>query len=74
MSDARHVIWWSAGAASTIAARIHLRDHPGAHLVYTDTRAEHPDNLRFRSDVERWLGVTVEVLASDEYLDPWNVW
>lgn len=70
----RHVIWWSAGAASTIAAKLHLRDHPDSVLVYCDTRSEHPDNERFRRDVEAWLGVEIQVLASTEYHDTWDVW
>jgi hypothetical protein len=37
-------------------------------LVYCDTsRSEHPDNFRFRADVERWLGVKVQVIASRKY-------
>jgi 3'-phosphoadenosine 5'-phosphosulfate sulfotransferase (PAPS reductase)/FAD synthetase len=70
----RHVIWWSAGAASTIAAMIHLRDHPDAVLAYCDTRSEHPDNQRFRHDVEQWLDIKIVVLASNEYHDIWDVW
>lgn len=70
----RHVIWWSGGAASTIAARLHLREHPESILMYTDTRAEHPDVQRFRREVADWLGKTIGVLASDEYHDPWDVW
>ena len=70
MSDARTIAWWSAGAASTIAAKL----TPEAELVYCDTKAEHPDNLRFRADVERWLGRTVTSIASDEYADTWDVW
>ena len=69
----RHVIWWSAGAASTIAASIHLQHHPDAVLVYTDPGGEHPDNVRFRQDVETWLEVEIKVLRSDRFVDPWHV-
>lgn len=67
-------MWWSAGAASTIAAMLTLRDTPDALLVYTDPGSEHPDNTRFRADVERWLQTTITVLKSDEYVDTWDVW
>lgn len=70
----RHLIWWSAGAASTVAAMIHLREHPEAELIYTDPGSEHPDNTRFRADVEKWLGVEITVLKSDKYVDTWDVW
>jgi len=73
METPRHTVWWSAGAASTIAAEIHLQDHPEATLVYTDPGAEHPDNTRFRRDVEQWLGVEILVLKSEKYSDPWDV-
>jgi 3'-phosphoadenosine 5'-phosphosulfate sulfotransferase (PAPS reductase)/FAD synthetase len=70
----RTVIWWSAGAASTVAAMLTLRDTPTALLVYTDPGSEHPDNLRFRADVEAWLGVRIQVLKSTRYVDTWDVW
>lgn len=70
----RTVVWWSAGAASTIAASLTLRTTPDARLVYTDPGSEHPDNERFRSDVENWLDVDIEVLKSTEYADTWDVW
>ena len=69
----RHTIWWSAGAASTVAAQIHLEDHPEATLIYTDPGGEHPDNVRFRADVEQWLGVEIVVMKSEKYVDPWDV-
>jgi 3'-phosphoadenosine 5'-phosphosulfate sulfotransferase (PAPS reductase)/FAD synthetase len=37
--------------------------------VYCDTRSEHPDNARFRREVEEWLGVTVQVITSDKFYD-----
>jgi 3'-phosphoadenosine 5'-phosphosulfate sulfotransferase (PAPS reductase)/FAD synthetase len=70
----KHIIWWSAGAASTVAAMLHLRTHPDTAVIYCDTRSEHPDNDRFRTDVEQWLGITITVEASTEYTDTWDVW
>lgn len=74
MSTERVVVWWSAGAASTVAAMLTLREYPDALLVYTDPGSEHPDNKRFRSDVESWLGRPITVLKSDVYVDTWDVW
>ena len=68
------IVWWSAGAASTVAAMLTLRETPDARLIYTDPGAEHPDNVRFRNDVENWLGVKIEVMRSDVYKDVWDVW
>ena len=69
----RHVVWWSAGAASTVTAMLVLREHPDALLVYTDPGGEHKDNARFRDDVEKHLGVKVIVLRSEKYVDHWDV-
>jgi len=70
----RTVVWFSAGAASAIAARLTLNDTPDAVLAYTDPGSEHPDNQRFITDVEQWLGTSVVRLRSDKYQDTWQVW
>ena len=66
---ARCVGWFSCGAASAVA--IKLAD---ALPVYCETRAEHPDNVRFLVACERWFGRAVERLHSDRYEDTWDVW
>jgi len=64
----RRVVWFSCGAASAVAAKMTLKDHPGALVVYCNTMAsEHPDNVRFMADVEQWLGVKVRILSSEKY-------
>ena len=69
----RVVVWYSDGAASTVAAKLALQKYPDAILVYTATNAEHEDNVRYRREVEEWLGKEVIVLQSDKYKDPWDV-
>lgn len=69
----RTVVWFSCGAASAIAAKLTLETTPDAELVYCDTGSEHPDNKRFLSDVEKWLGKTVTILKSEKYADTWQV-
>lgn len=66
MSD---VVWFSAGAASAVAAYL----TPNADLVYCDTGSEHPDNVRFIADCEKWLGRTVRVIKSERYTSTWDV-
>jgi len=70
----RHLVWFSAGAASAVAARLTLRDHDDVVLAYTNPGSEHPDNERFICDVEKWLNVDVVRLRSDRYIDTWQVW
>ena len=69
----RTVVWFSCGSASAVAARMILKETPNAFLVYCDTGSEHPDNVRFRKDVEAWLGVKVWTIRSKKYTDIWDV-
>ena len=55
----RIIGWFSCGAASAVAVKL-TRALP----VYCDTGAEHPDNIRFLADCERWFGLKVERLKS----------
>lgn len=65
----RVLVWYSDGAASAVAAKLALDKYGDrVDVVKCDTTAdEHPDNMRFRRDVEAWLGVTVTLIGSDEY-------
>jgi len=65
----RIIGWFSCGAASAVAVKL-TRALP----VYCDTGAEHPDNVRFLADCERWFGRRVERLKSERYSDTWDVW
>ena len=71
----RTVVWFSAGAASAIAAKIVLAENPtNVVLAYTDTGSEHLDNRRFIRDCEDWFGAPVVRLRSAKYVDTWQVW
>ena len=72
----RVVVWFSCGATSAVAAKItasQYQDTLPVHLVYTDPGSEHPDNHRFLKDVEKWVGLSVQVLKSEKYVDTWDV-
>ena len=64
----RTVVWFSCGAASAVSAYLTLKE-TDAELVYCDTGGEHPDNKRFLSDVEKWLGKKVTILKNPKYKD-----
>lgn len=52
----RHLVWFSCGAASAIAAKLAVEQLSNVHVVYCDmSKDEHPDNERFLLDVERWI-------------------
>jgi len=65
----RRVAWFSAGAASAVAARLSSPDV----VAYCDTGSEDWDNKRFLLDCEKWLNQSVKRLRG-EYPDTWAVW
>ena len=74
MAD-RQLLWFSAGAASAVAAKLVLAEnHPNVVVAYVDTGAEHEDNKRFIADCEKWFDTSIVMLKSDKYLDTWDVW
>lgn len=72
----RIVVWFSAGAASAVAAKLALSAYPGADVLIARciVKNEHPDNDRFAADCAAWFGQPVMDLASREYADCWDVW
>lgn len=70
----RVLIWWSTGAASYVAAKLALRQHPDALIVRCETNNEDEDNYRFEQDVMRRLNREITILQSSEYESVWDVW
>lgn len=67
-ADGRVVVWFSCGAASAVAAKLTVDKYPDAQVVYCDTsKTEHPDNMRFFGDVEKWIGKPIKVIKSTKY-------
>lgn len=67
----RVLVWYSDGAASAVAARLAIGKYGDrCEIVKCDTTSkEHPDNERFRRDVERWIGRDVVLIRSEKYRD-----
>jgi len=65
----RVLVWYSDGAASAVAAKMAVKEHGDrVEVVKCDTTGdEHPDNLRFRAEVEEWIGAEVVLIRSDDY-------
>lgn len=74
-ADRRVVCWFSCGVTSAVASKMALAEYGSerTHVVYCDTRSEHPDNHRFLRDCEQWYGHQIEIIGSDEYHDIWDV-
>lgn len=65
------IVWFSCGAASAVVAKLATHQYgPSCQVVYCDMMAtEHPDNERFFSDVEKWIGRTITVIRSSQFSD-----
>lgn len=74
MNQKRTVVWFSAGAASAIAAKLIIAENPSNLVIaYTDPGSEHPDNERFLKECEEWFSHPIERLKSEKYKDTWAV-
>lgn len=71
----RVLVWFSCGAASAVAAKLAVEKYGDrAEVLYCDTLAyEHPDNQRFLSDIEAWIGKPIKILKSEKYKDIFDV-
>ena len=65
----RVLVWYSDGAASAVAAKLAVEKYGDrCEVVKCDTtNDEHPDNLRFRKDVEAWIGSPVVLIRSEKF-------
>lgn len=67
----RILSWFSCGAASAVALKKTIEKFGDMVLpMHCNTlSSEHPDNLRFLLDVEKWIGQKVITIASEKYKD-----
>ena len=68
----RVICRFSCGAASAVATKLAIAKYGTVEIYYCDSGAEHPDNVRFRLDCEKWFGQPVKVLKSEKYKDIWD--
>lgn len=63
-------VWFSSGAASAVAAKKTIDAYSKTHkirIINNPVKEEHPDNLRFLKDVEKWLGLPIEIAINDDF-------
>jgi len=66
----RTLVWFSCGAASAVAAKLAVASHKGPgpiEVLYCEMANEHPDNLRFREEVQQWIGSPIVGLRSSKF-------
>lgn len=63
------VVWFSCGVASAVAAKVALELYPKheVRIVNVPVIEEDSDNLRFKMDVEAWLGVPIETAFNSKW-------
>lgn len=72
-SQGRIVNWFSCGAASAVSTKLSLDllKRAGSKrectIVYCEIKEEHPDNMRFLRDCEKWYDQEIIILGNDTY-------
>lgn len=70
MSKQTIAVWFSNGAASAVSAKKTIEKYGDTHnilIVNNPIYNEHEDNLRFKNDVEKWLGYPIIKATAREY-------
>lgn len=62
----RTICWFSCGAASAVATKLALAEGP-VEIVYCHVREEHPDNMRFKDDCQKWFGQEIKIIRNEKY-------
>lgn len=72
------ICWWSGGITSAVACKlaIDLYGVESCQIIMLDTRNEHEDTYRFKSDCEKWYGKEIELISAfgDKYESIHDVW
>ena len=67
MINNRTVSWFSCGAASAVATKLILTEGKPITIAYCRVKEEHPDNMRFLKDCEKWFGQKIVILENEKY-------
>lgn len=72
------ISWWSGGITSAVACKLSI-DMFGidrVRVIMIDTKNEHPDTYRFKTDCEKWYGLPIEIITGigEKYGNIFDVW
>lgn len=66
--EGRTIVWFSCGVASACAAKLAAQLCDRVEVVNCGMeKDEHPDSIRFKSDVERWIDHPITTIRSNIY-------
>lgn len=63
-------VWFGCGAPSAVAAKLAVERWGKRHeviILNTPIKEEHPDNVRFRREVEQWVGQPIIDCINEKY-------
>jgi PP-loop superfamily ATP-utilizing enzyme len=69
------ICWFSCGITSAVACKLAVDKYGKDRcvLIYIEIDSAHPDNDRFISDCEKWIGVKIERRRSAKFADQFAV-
>lgn len=70
MNNKTIVVWFSCGAASAVAAKLTIDKYGAGNtvlIVNNPVLEEHKDNLRFLSDVSKWVGQEIIIASNPNF-------
>lgn len=70
------VAWWSGGVTSAVTTRLCIEwfGPENVRVIGINTNNEDEDTYRFKDECEKWYGKKIEIIRSEEYRDPREVW
>lgn len=60
------ICWWSGGVTSAVACKvaINIYGKQNCEVIMIDTKNEHEDTYRFKSDCEKWYGINIDTISA----------
>lgn len=70
------ICWWSGGITSAVACKLAIEKYgkSNCEIIMLDTGNEHVDTYRFLQDCEKWYGLPIKLLKSNNYKDIQETW
>jgi hypothetical protein len=65
--------WFSCGITSAVACKLAKEMYGNIEMYYMEIKTAHPDNERFISDCERWIGQKINRIKSSKYVSQYDV-
>lgn len=61
------IAWWSGGVTSAVATKYAIGHFDNVQIYFCETGQHHDDNIRFKSDCERWYGQRIHALNNRKW-------